>query len=644
MQQPQTGQYSPLFQPASIGTLTLPNRLIMAAMGNGLAGPEGEVTEKMLDYYLARARGGVGMIVTQFFSVSPFDIMPYSLQLNDDRYIKSAERLISALHKEGVKAALQLMHPGLLFLVMRSIPEGVRLRLPSCTPWMKDDKPYKEVSVEEIGGYVQDFAAAAGRAYAAGADAVELHACHGCLVSSFLSPAINRRTDGYGGSPAGRARFACEIIEAMRKTVGSGFPLMVRIDGVEDVAGGVSEDEVLEQALLLEKAGTDAVSISSGPEFWSALMTPSYLTEDCPTMDITRKVKKKVHVPVIAAGKIPPQAAARAVEEGSCDFVALGRPLLADPGLPDKLRSGSVDEIVPCLYCNNCMGSQWSSCTVNPFLYREAASLEKASVPKKVMVVGGGIAGMVAALLMARKGHNVSLYEKRPAVGGQWALAASMPCKERYCLFIDYLITQLERLGVSVVTGTEVDAKMVRSLAPDTVIIAAGSVPKALDTPGADGVNVVQAYDVIAGRASVSGGVVVIGASMLSLETAVMLAERGCKVTVVSHGKLGGRRGPNEKVVFRALLRRMQSLSIPLYLNSPLLEISPDAVTIDYEGELHFIPCDAVVTAIGVQAQNGLEAELRGVVPEVYTVGDCQQPGNAAQATYGAASLMLKLQ
>jgi 2,4-dienoyl-CoA reductase-like NADH-dependent reductase (Old Yellow Enzyme family)/thioredoxin reductase len=637
------GRYTSLRQPGMIGELALKNRLIMAAMGNALADDKGNVSDAMLEYYRARARGGVGMVITQFAAVSPDDIMPYNLSLCDDEHIAGFNRLMQTIHESGAKACIQLMHPGMLFLLFKTMAPGKTIKVPDLTPGLPKDRPLQVVGVSDIERYVSQFGEAAGRAIKAGADAVEIHACHGCLLSTFLSPAMNRRTDEYGGNVENRVRFVRQIVENIRRTVGPQFPLIVRINGSDDVPEGVTPDDVVQQARVLSEAGVSAISISSGMEYWSTLMAPSYLTPHGVMLPAAAEVKKRVRIPVITAGKIDPDLAEKSVKEGRTDFIALGRPLLADPELPNKLFQINHEERVSCLYCNNCLRTSWRSCTVNPFLYRETtARLTRTGSPKKIMVIGGGLAGMEVAVLCKMRGHDVSLFEKEKAPGGQWKVACSLPGKEGYLSLLQHLAGQLNILNVPVNLNTTVNRRLVEETKPDVAIVATGAIPLDLDIPGASENNCVQANDVITGRVE-AGRMIVIGGSMAALETAVSLAQRGKTVTLVSHSALGGRKGPDDMITFRGLLRKIIALRIPLYLNSEILEIKGGSLVIRYEQEMLSLPFDTIVLAAGVKAADGLINELKGVVAEIYPIGDCVLPGNAAQATYSALRLALKL-
>ncbi|MBN1188876.1 MAG: FAD-dependent oxidoreductase [Dehalococcoidales bacterium] len=633
-----------LFMPGNIGNLRLDNRIVMAAMGNALADDSGKVTRAMLEYYRLRAAGHPGMVITQFASISRDDIMPNNLRIHDDSYIPGLSELVRTIHSQGVKACIQLMHPGMLLLLMKVLPGGTTIKAPSITARMAKDRAYKEIDSEDIERYILEFAEAAWRVREAGADALELHACHGCLLSTFLSPAINRRTDSYGGSVENRSRFARLVIEAIRNKLGSEFPLIVRINGCDGVDGGVTTSEVVRQSEILRSAGASAISISSGLEYWSVLMAPSYLTPDGVVIPVAGEVKKVSGIPVIVSGKIGPELADRTVENGWADFIALGRPLLADPGLPDKLRAGKEEEVVRCLYCNNCLRSSWRSCTVNPFLFRESATaLSPAAAKKKIAVVGGGLAGMQAAVLCRQRGHDVSLYEKEPELGGQWAIASRLPGKEGYFNAIRHLEHLLTVLKVPVKPGYEITPERMRAIGPDIGIIATGASPVELDLPGANQENTVQANDVIRGRVEVEGKIIVIGTSILALETAVFLAEQGREVVLAGHGVLGGRKGPDDLITFRGLVKRLIDLRVPLYLNAGLLEIDGNALIITIGGEITSLSFNKIVTAIGVRPLDRLSEELKGIVPEIYLAGDCIQPGSAAQATYSAARLALKL-
>jgi 2,4-dienoyl-CoA reductase-like NADH-dependent reductase (Old Yellow Enzyme family)/thioredoxin reductase len=638
------GEFETLFQPGNIGTLQLDNRLVLAPMGIPRADFEGRVTDELIAFYRPRAAGGVGLVITSFASVSRDTAFPMTLSICDDSYVPGLARLVDAVHEAGSKVAIQLMHPGMLLLFSGYVPEGMSMKTPSITPWLRADLPRDEVGPADIDRYVEDFAEAARRARDAGADAVELHASNGCLVSTFLSPVTNRRTDEYGGSVENRARFARRIVEGIKDRVGTDFPVLVRFNVSDDMAGGVTPDEVVEQARILESAGVDAINVSSGLEYWTTSTIPCYLFPDGPMLPMTERLKQSLNIPLLAAGKISPELGEQIIAEGKADFIALGRPLLADPELPNKIREGHAEDVWPCIYCNNCVIVDPDifpgACSVNPFAFREAGfPLPAADTPKNVMVVGGGLAGMRVALLLAERGHRVSLYEREPDLGGQWNIASATPGKERYASLTDCLRRALAQHGVEVSTGVKVTREMVAQRRPDTVVVATGAIPAELDVPGATGPHVVQSHDVLAGKVQVEGRAVVVGGRFTGMEVAMTLKEQGRDVCLVTQAGLGENGAKLEQMTFRTVARRLLDLRVPLYLHSTVLEITDRAVVMTLGDNIFSLEADTVILAVGMRPENRLAQELEGVVPELHAVGDCVHPRDAAVVALRAMEL-----
>lgn len=486
----------------------------------------------------------------------------------------------------------------------------------------------------------------------AGFDAVEVHGGHGYLISQFLSPLTNRRIDEYGGSVERRARFACEVLERMREKVGPDFPVILRVSGSDFVPGGITIEDCARQAPLFVEAGADAIDVSASEQASIQWQYPTFLFPAGVLVPLAEAIKKAVKVPVITIGKIgDPFLAEEILSQGKADFIAMGRALRANPEFPNKAKAGRFDDIRRCIYCLHCLHfpiphyrplHHILSCTMNPAIMREEEfAVEPSPSPKKIMVVGGGPAGMEAARTLAERGHQVTLYEQTDELGGQWRIACHQEQKkEDFPHLLEYQIRGLERAKVRIQMNTEVTPDLVKEAKPDAVVVATGAKPKSLDVPGVEKKHVVQAVDVIMGKAEVGDSVVVIGGRYVGMELADQLADQGKKVSLVTRRALGRE---VERCVYLTLRNRLIEKGVHLYPHCPVAEILDDGVYIIFERDLVFLKADTVVLAVGVKSENQLVEVLKDAVPELYTVGDCVEPRDIMEAINEAAEVARKI-
>jgi 2,4-dienoyl-CoA reductase-like NADH-dependent reductase (Old Yellow Enzyme family)/thioredoxin reductase len=572
----------------------------------------------------------------------------------EDKFIPGLRELSEAVHKYGTKIAIQLNDFGKVLSIPSFFdvpPRKKDIVCASPVPWVLNNFIPREATKKDINYLVKSFAEAGLRTKEAGFDAVEIHGAHGYLVSSFLSPFTNRRADEYGGSVEKRARFVCEIIEHMRQKVGVDFPIILRISASEYIEGGITIEDTLRQVPLFIEAGADALHVSAGASESTERTFLSYLFPDGAIVNLAEAVKKVVKAPVIAVGKIDAILAERILGEGKADFIALGRSLMADPELPNKVMDGRLEDICPCIYCNNCVARTHAErrkfgglfCTVNPALSREREfAIKPTASPKKVLVVGGGLAGMEAARVLAERGHQVTLYERSYKLGGQWNIAVQQDFKEGYVSVTERLSRGLHRAGVRVTLNKEVTPEVIKEMKPNVVVLATGAVRMTLDVPGAEGKNVVQANDVVIGKARVGEEVVVIGGRILGMEVAHSLGRRGKKVSLVTRHRVGGERKKDFNI-YRTLIHRLIDNGVFLYPDSLVFEIRENGVFINYNQQLVFLKADGVVMAVGARPENELAAELERSVPEFYMIGDCVEPRNAMDAIREGAELGRKI-
>ncbi|MFC2019079.1 FAD-dependent oxidoreductase [Chloroflexota bacterium] len=628
-----------LFDPGRIGNMELKNRLVMAATAS-TGGDEGYPSERMKHFYVARARGGVGLIISGAHSISPETVVDRAgLNAYDDKFIPHLSKLVAAMQDCGVKVAAQLVHqgPALASFWHSNFAVGPS---PVAVFAREEMNPVpREASKEDIKRIIADFSEAARRVKEAGYDAIELNGAVSYLLSAFGSPFTNKRTDEYGGSPEKRARFACEVIAGVRKTVGPDFPIILLMAGCDFVGEeGLTSEEAAYRAPLFAEAGASALRVREGFSY------TGYPLLDIPGFAIpaAAAVKKAVDVPVMVGGTIDPVMGEQVLAEGKSDFIAICRALLADPDLPDKVREGRFDEVRPCIgfACFECStrraDEKFIHCVVNAAVGHEAElAYEATKSPKRVMVVGGGVAGMEAARVLAERGHRVSLYEKSDMLGGQWNVAALEPGKEGYSAFTDYLSLSLERLGVRVFLNRSVTIEMMREANPDAVVVATGAQPFIPGISGIKGKNVVLARDVITAKASVGATAAVIGARLMGIEVALILVEGGKNISLIDQYEIA-RDVLLGKVVPK--VRRLEEAGTRMLSFARVVEVKEGGVVIDKEGKTEFIPAETVVLAAGMKPVNSLVAELEGVVSEVYSIGDCVEPRRGLDAVYEALS------
>ncbi|MFC1961693.1 FAD-dependent oxidoreductase [Chloroflexota bacterium] len=653
-----------LFEPLQLGKMHLRNRIVMPGMGTNLADEDGNVTQQLIDHYKERARGGAGLIIVESCAV----IFPQgkniarSPSVDSDKFLPGLSKLAQEIKKHGARAALQLNHGGRHAATRFTGMEPVA---PSPTPMRGSDMP-RELPVEEIEHIISCFAQAAARAKQAGFDGVEIHAAHDYLLSEFLSGAANKRGDKYGGEHANRARLLVEVIRAVRGEVGGDFTVWCRIDGAQyGLEGGTTIEESKETARMAQEAGADAIHVSAYGEGSGVMVmtpdTPGYL------VPLASTVKKVVTVPVIGVGRLDYKLGEKIIAEGNVDLISLGRRLIADPDLPNKVAEGRFEDIRPCTACLACIDAiafkdAKVQCRINASARKEEGyQIKPIEKVRKVLVIGGGPAGMEAARVAALRGHHVTLYEKSRRLGGKLLLAAVLDSKKED--IIRYLGLQVKKLNVDLHLGEEFNTAALGKDVPDAIVIATGAKPGKPELNGIERGDVISPLNIqqmmtgelktgslsnqpawrrifwYVGNSTLKylplplirfltrvwlpfgNRVVIIGGNMAGCQLADFLLARGRKVTIVEpSSRLAGEM---EAIPRYVLTSRLAQSGVVM-----LRGIQCEAITdrgleiINPEKKHQTIEADTIVFNTALSAETKLLEALKGKVPGIYLAGD----------------------
>lgn len=634
-------RFAALFQPGAIGKLVVKNRLVMPSMVRNYADAQGRATDRYVAHISRVARGGVGAIILEASYVRPEGRgFLNELGIHEDAVIPGLKLIVSAAHKHGAAIGIQLYHGG---RQASSRTSGLRPVAPSAIPEPTVREMPKELSVRGVREIVRAFGDAAARAEVAGLDFVELHGAHGYLINQFLSPFSNKRRDAYGGTPEKRLRFLLEVHAEVRRRVSPGFPVMLRLSAEEFVPGGLTIKDTLAIAKRMEKEGIAAVHVSSSnyASYAKGLLIPPMAVPEGPLVKYAARFKKALRIPVVAVAKLrDPAVDARLVKDGKADFIAVGRSLLADPDWPIKVMEGRVKDIRPCVACNQgCISRLFAQedvwCTVNPENGREREFAMPAKEKRRVFVVGGGPAGLTAAVVAAERGHAVTLFEKERSLGGQLAAAAAAPYRGDWALLREWLIARVKSLPIEVRLRREFRPADALREVPDVLIVAVGSAPTRPHLPGADLPNVVTARALLEGKVRAKGRVVMAGGGCMGAQTAEFLADRGRPVTIV---EMSGEVAAESPVDDRALLlARLARKKVKIVTNTRIAAIEPGAVVVGDGKAKRRLPADTVVLCLGAKPNDSMIAEVEGVIPKTVIVGDAVEPRRVTEAVAEAA-------
>jgi len=683
--------YQHLLKPGKIGGLTIRNRIMVAPMGSNYAEPDGHCSERIKAFYEARAKGGVGLITMGSIAIAfpAGTAEPYQVGISKDEFIPGLKALTERVHKHGAKIAVQLQHAGKT--AVRDLAEGRELWVPSLPPAPPQndimqavthkelstfvrppvDKPItiKVMEKADIAQMVEWFAAAAKRAQQAGFDAIELHSAHSYILAGFLSSYNNKRDDEYGGSIENRARLLLEVIAAIRERVGQDFPLWVRLDAHElNTPGGIALEDCIAVSKMVEQASVNAISISAYATLTngSAFTAAPLVHKPAGFLDWAAAVNKEVSIPVIAVGRLDPDVADAAIASGKCDFIAMGRKLLADPELPNKLIANREADIRPCIYCYVCVSqvfiNQRVKCAVNAATGKEfELKVIMTDKPKHIVVIGGGPAGIEAAVTASERGHKVTLLERSKRLGGTLFFAA-LAYPENGKL-LDYHLRQLAQSKVTVKLNTTATLELISTLNADEVFVATGASRGMPDILGCE-LNHVwsgeQLRQLLTGEVSANTSnkltalqrlmlgtgnafgltkqvdklqrlshlwmplgkrVTIIGGGLVGLELAEFLAERGRKVTVIEAGR---NLGIELSIVRRwRVLDHVRQLGVTLITQADVTAIDTHAVHYKVDEQPHSCLADTVVMATGITTDNSLTSSLIAAGHTVKDIGDC---------------------
>ena len=635
-------KYTHLFEKGHIGRLEIRNRIVMPAMDSTLAATTGEATPEMIRYFEERSAGGAGLVITEITRIDNQTGIGTRNQLGatDPEHIISLEKLAEAVHRHEAKIFVQLQHPG-----AEGNPEyntHKELIAPSDVMCKRIGVKPRPMTTEEVDQMVGKFVKGARLAQLAGIDVMEIHGAHGYLINQFLSPLTNHRIDKYGGSFPNRMRFVTSIINGIQMICGPDFPISVRISAEEFMDGGIVLEEGVKIARYLESIGIAVINVSSGAyDSLLPAVEPMSFDEGW-RLYLARAVKGAVKIPVIGVGVIRhPEIAEKAIAEGDCDFVALGRAHLADPEWGKKTYEGREKEIrhcISCLYCWEEMTvGRVLKCAVNPRMGRELIykEFEKNGNSRKVVVIGGGPAGMEAASVLAIRGFSPVLFEKTADLGGQVFFASALPKKDKVKWMIDAMRHQLETAGVDMRLNTTPTIKDIKTLEPYAVFLATGATPKIPPVPGIDGKNVYTVEQILRHQAVLEGQkVIVLGSGLTGLETVEYLAEKGNAVTVVEVLK---QIGPNiQPILMDDLMPRLKKYNVQFITGENIIRIDKKSIQVynDVLRSFKDIEMDSLVLSIGAQSRNDFLPELQANFDKVIVIGDADKPGKIGTAVY----------
>jgi 2,4-dienoyl-CoA reductase (NADPH2) len=655
-------EFPNLFSRIKINGMELKNRIVMTAMHLGYT-PEGFVTDRLLDFYSLRAKGGVGLIIVGGCPIDEQGSMSGMIRIDHDRYIPGLRRLTDEVKGAGARIAAQLYQAGRY--VHSSMIGGQKPISASAVRSKFTGETPRALELEEIPVVQDRFAEAAVRAKISGFDAVEILGSAGYLISQFLSPLTNLREDRYGGSIENRMRFGLEIAEKVRRALGDDLPVIMRLAGNDFMKGGNSNKETRIFARELERAGIDLFDITGG---WHETRVPQ-LTMSVPRrayVYLAQGVKSAVSIPVLASNRInDPTIGEEILRNGEADLVTMARALIADPDLPNKAKDGNCNLIYHCVACNQgCFDRifeyQPVTCLVNPRVGMERETEIKASDrQKKILVIGGGPSGMKAACTAAERGHKVTLAEKNKQLGGQVLLNRFIPGRSEFVSVASDLIENLHALGVNIVLGKEIDSAFVKKNNPDAVVIATGARPLIPDIKGMEDKKVVMAWDLFSGKIKVGKKVVIVGGNAVGLESAIYLADQGTLSPNALHFLAANRaetwdnmellidRGNKEVTVVEMLpkygrdigistrwtiIGELKRLGVRIISGAKALEVREEGLEIERGEKREIIPADSIIIAAGAKPENSLADEIRAMGKDIYIIGDANGPRKALDA------------